>query len=80
MGLRVPEDIRVAAGSDGDRAYDSDPPVTALDLHPEQVATAAMELLVARIERRVMHPRVVHAGLNVRASTNSSAGRGAPPS
>ena len=58
-----------------------DPPVTALDLHPGQVATAAIELLVARIERaEVMHPRVVHASLNVRASTNPSAGRGAPPS
>lgn len=81
LGLRVPHDLRIAAGSDGDRAYDCDPPVTALDLHPGQVATAAIELLVARIERaEVMHPRVVHASLNVRASTNPSAGRGAPPS
>ena len=82
MGLRVPEDLRVAAGSDGDRAYDCDPPVTALDLHPEQVAIAAVELLVARIEGlEVMHPRVVHASLHVRASTaGAAAGQGAAPS
>ncbi len=81
MGLDIPGDVRVAAGSDGDRAYDSDPPVTALDLHPRQVAAAAIELLLARVEgAEVMHPRVVHASLNVRASTFPSAGRGSPPS
>jgi DNA-binding LacI/PurR family transcriptional regulator len=81
MGVRVPEDLRVAAGSDGDRAYAGDPPVTALDLHPADVATAAVELLIARIEgHEVMHPRVVHASLNVRASTNPSVGRGPAPS
>jgi DNA-binding LacI/PurR family transcriptional regulator len=81
LGLGVPEQLRVAAGSDGDRAYDCDPPVTALDLHPAEVATAAVELLVARVEgHEVMHPRIVHASLNVRASTNPSAGGGQVPS
>ncbi len=81
IGLRVPEQLRIAAGSDGDRAYDCDPPVTALDLHPAEVATAAVELLIARIEGgEVMHPRIVHASLNVRASTNPSAGPGPAPS
>ncbi len=81
MGITVPGELRIATGSDGDRAYDCDPPVTALDLHPGEVATAAVELLLAQIEQvEVMHPRVVHATLNVRASTNPAAGRGPVPS
>ncbi len=81
LGIAVPGDLLIATGSDGDRAYDCDPPVTALDLHPAEVATAAVELLLAQIEGiEVMHPRVVHATLHVRASTNPSAGRGPAPS
>src|SRR5581483_333611 len=48
-GRRVPEDLLVAAGVDSLPAREGDPPVTALDLHPEEQATAAVEMLLARL-------------------------------
>jgi DNA-binding LacI/PurR family transcriptional regulator len=45
-GRAVPGDVRVATRYDGIRARTSEPPLTAVDLHLDAVATAAVELLL----------------------------------
>jgi DNA-binding LacI/PurR family transcriptional regulator len=70
-GVRVPRDLMLVAGVDSQQASASDPPITALDLHPAEHAAAAVELLVARLagDERV-GTRSVRGTLCVRASTN----------
>jgi DNA-binding LacI/PurR family transcriptional regulator len=69
-GKRVPADLLIAAGVDTVAARQGDPPVTALDLHPERQAVAAVEMLLARLnDRRVQAPKHVPATLRPRAST-----------
>ena len=69
-GRRIPEDLLVAAGVDSVQAREGDPPVTALDLHPEHQAEAAVEMLLARLDdRQVKTPRSIPATLRLRAST-----------
>jgi DNA-binding LacI/PurR family transcriptional regulator len=48
-GLAVPGDLLLMVGADSQRASTSDPPITALDLHPADHA-AAVELVVARLK------------------------------
>jgi DNA-binding LacI/PurR family transcriptional regulator len=69
-GVRVPRDLMLVAGVDSQQASASDPPITALDLHPAEHAAAAVELLVARLagDERV-RTRSVRGTLCVRAST-----------
>jgi DNA-binding LacI/PurR family transcriptional regulator len=45
-GRAVPGDVRVATRYDGIRAKTSEPPLTAVDLHLEETATAAVTLLL----------------------------------
>jgi DNA-binding LacI/PurR family transcriptional regulator len=67
---RVPEDLLVAAGVDSGPAREGTPPVTALDLHPEQQAVAAVEMLLARVAGEPAgEPRQIDARLEIRAST-----------
>lgn len=49
-GLAVPDDVLVAVAVDGNLARSSRPPLTAVDLQPEQQATAAAELLWSRLD------------------------------
>jgi len=75
MGLSVPRQIRLLSGSDGDRAAQAAIPISAIDLHAEEVGAAAVSLLYERIEGLdTERPRIVRATLNARASTT---GRGA---
>ena len=70
-GRRVPADLLIAAGVDTEAARQGDPPVTALDLHPEQQAVAAVEMLLARLNgSQVQAPGHVAATLRPRASTD----------
>jgi DNA-binding LacI/PurR family transcriptional regulator len=70
-GLRVPDDLMLVAGVDSQRASASDPPITALDLHPAEHAAAAVELLVARLAGdESVRLRSVRGTLRVRASTD----------
>ena len=61
----------LVAGVDSQQASASDPPITALDLHPAKHAAAAVELLVSRLagDERV-RTRSVKGTLCVRASTS----------
>ncbi len=69
-GRQIPEHLLVAAGVDSVEAREGDPPVTALDLHPESQAEAAVEMLLARLDdRQVELPRSIPASLRLRAST-----------
>lgn len=49
-GLRVPQDVMLATRYDGLRARTCEPPLTAVNLHLEEVARQAIELLLARLD------------------------------
>lgn len=69
-GMRIPQDVMVVGGIDGREARESDPPVTALDLHPDRQAEAAVELLIDRIDGHEANgPVYVPSTLQVRASS-----------
>ncbi len=73
LGLRVPDDVRVVAGSDSERCRTAMVPVTAVDLEPEVLARRAMATMLAlqRSEEPPGHPDRV-GRLIVRASTSPS--------
>jgi DNA-binding LacI/PurR family transcriptional regulator len=73
-GLRVPDDLLLVAGVDSHEASSGDPPITALDLHPDEQAAIAVELLVARVgDRHPDVPRTVPGTLCVRRSSDRGA-------
>ncbi len=72
-GRKVPGDLLIAAGVDSAQAREGDPPVTALDLHPDRQAEAAVEILLARLNREPVEvPCHIPATLRIRASTDGS--------
>jgi DNA-binding LacI/PurR family transcriptional regulator len=74
LGIAVPGQIRLLSGSDGDRAAQAAIPISAIDLHAEEVGAAAVALLYERIEGLdTERPRIVRATLNARASTTGRA-------
>jgi DNA-binding LacI/PurR family transcriptional regulator len=71
-GRQVPGELLIAAGVDSIQAREGDPPVTALDLHPERQAEAAVEMLLTRLDgAEVDAPRYIGATLSLRASTGA---------
>jgi DNA-binding LacI/PurR family transcriptional regulator len=69
-GRTIPGDLLVAAGVDSVPAREGEPPITALDLHPELQAEAAVEMLLARVAGEPdQGPRHIDATLQIRAST-----------
>lgn len=69
-GCQVPGELLIAAGVDSVQAREGDPPVTALDLHPERQAEAAVEMLLGRLAGSEGEaPRHIAATLRLRAST-----------
>ncbi|MEU5896998.1 LacI family DNA-binding transcriptional regulator [Streptomyces venezuelae] len=73
-GLRVPDDLRVVCASEDPAYARTTPPVTTLTLAPEQMAHAAVAVLVALIEDDGTVPSgpvTVPAGLVVRASSEA---------
>ncbi|MGN7782058.1 LacI family DNA-binding transcriptional regulator [Mycolicibacterium sp. 22603] len=69
-GLRIPQDVLVVGGIDGREARESEPAVTALDLHPDRQAAAAVHLLIDRIDGRdAQGPIQIPSTLQVRASS-----------
>lgn len=74
-GLRIPEDLMVAAGIDGREARESVPTVTAIDVNPGSQGKAAVELLIARIEGDdIAAPLITPSELHLRESTDRPAG------
>lgn len=73
-GLRVPDDVRIVAGSDAESLRTAHPAITSVDLEPDELARRAVETLVARLDDR---PAPDHTGqpvgrLVVRASSARS--------
>jgi DNA-binding LacI/PurR family transcriptional regulator len=69
-GIDVPGALRIAVGVDSSQARLADPPITAIDLHPDETGRAAVDMLLARIGgAAVAAPRIVSAELRVRVSS-----------
>ncbi|MDW5596441.1 LacI family DNA-binding transcriptional regulator [Conexibacter stalactiti] len=70
-GLRVPEDLMIAAVSDGPGLAQAHTSITAADLAPAELGTAAVRLLLERLDGAAPTPRavVIPSVLRVRAST-----------
>ena len=69
-GLRVPDDVSVVGFDDMDMAADFQPPLTTVHQYFDRVGTAAVEMLVDRIEHRGEPATgLVPTALVVRAST-----------
>jgi DNA-binding LacI/PurR family transcriptional regulator len=70
-GLRIPEDLLIAAGSDSETARSAIPSITALDLKPKRIGEIAIELLIARVGGDTTPSRhvVVDAEIVERGST-----------
>ena len=69
-GIDVPGRLRIAVGVDSSQARLADPPITAIDLHPQETGRAAVDMLLARIAGAAgSGPRIVRADLRPRAST-----------
>jgi DNA-binding LacI/PurR family transcriptional regulator len=49
-GLRVPQDVMVAAGIDSLAARQGRPAITAVNLYPERLGSRAAEMLIAKLE------------------------------
>jgi DNA-binding LacI/PurR family transcriptional regulator len=70
LGLRVPEDVRVVAGSDSERCRTASPTITAVDLEPEVLGRRAVATMLAILgsEELPVHPARV-GRLVVRGTT-----------
>jgi DNA-binding LacI/PurR family transcriptional regulator len=66
-GLRVPDDLRIAAGVDGRDVRAAG--ITALDLVPEAHADAGVDLLLERLAGGAPATRLVEAHLRIRGSS-----------
>lgn len=69
LGLNIPGDLRIATRYDGLRAKLAQPPLTAVDLRLSEVAEAAVELLLRRIEGEGGHLTAELPSLVLRASS-----------
>lgn len=69
LGLRVPDDMLLATGVDSALARTSDPPLTAIDLRPREIAAHAVPALLDRIDGRERVDRYTSAEVRVRRST-----------
>lgn len=71
LGLSVPGELLLGAGIDSDVIRSASPPVTAVELHPDQVGSAAVDLLLKRIESAQAPPEhmVVPSTIHERASS-----------
>ncbi|QNS07812.1 LacI family DNA-binding transcriptional regulator [Streptomyces xanthii] len=80
-GRTVPDDVMVVTRYDGLRARTCEPPLTAVDLHLDQVAAAAVELLLGRLRgdtatpptAAAPEPRLIARASSVRDGTAGTA-------
>jgi DNA-binding LacI/PurR family transcriptional regulator len=69
IGLKIPSDIRIAAMSDAEAARGFATPITALDLQPEVIGRACVDMLCDILDGKSPKPFVTRSALKVRAST-----------
>ncbi len=73
LGVSVPRDLLIAAGSDAQQTRLAVPGITALDLGPEDSGRAAVELLIARLAGDTTPgPIILPTELRIRASTGDA--------
>jgi DNA-binding LacI/PurR family transcriptional regulator len=79
-GLSVPEDLLIASCTDDDAARRASPPLTTMNLHPDEIGREAVEMLVALVDGREPPQRhvVVPSRVTPRGSTRRGTGRAAP--
>lgn len=79
-GIRVPDDLVIAAGSGAIQNRLSTPSVTTLDLHPEAIAANAVAAAVCLVEGKPLPQplEVPYATLDIRDSTRRSSGDTSP--
>ncbi len=77
LAIRIPDDIRVATRNDGNRARDSDPPITAIDLHLDVVAQQAIDLLLLQLQGKTPAQKSLAPApsIVIRRSTKKPRGR-----
>lgn len=70
-GISTPRDVMIVAGSDSEQTRNSTPPITSVDLSPEQTARAAVDFLLDRLggDSKLLPP-VITDTLIRRASTD----------
>ncbi|MDA3626083.1 LacI family DNA-binding transcriptional regulator [Saccharopolyspora oryzae] len=70
-GIRVPEDLMIAALTDSEHSRAATPPITAMDLNHEGLAEQAVELMLARLAgaETPAEPLVLSPNLRLRGST-----------
>jgi DNA-binding LacI/PurR family transcriptional regulator len=80
LGLRVPRDLGVAGGGDTALARHSHPPLTSIRVRPRVLGEAAIQSLLAIVERSIIpENRVLPAELVARASTRRIRSRRSVP-
>jgi DNA-binding LacI/PurR family transcriptional regulator len=78
-GLKVPHDLLIGSHTDGESVRWAQPSLTALALHPEEIGTAAMDMLTTLIDGVEPEPRhvTIASQVVIRASTKRT-GAGVP--
>ena len=71
LGLSVPDDLRLATRYDGMRARLASPQLTAVNLHLDQVAETAIDMLTGLIEGRASSPKPIAAPLLVERASSA---------
>jgi DNA-binding LacI/PurR family transcriptional regulator len=69
-GFGIPSDVKIAALSDAEAARSFDPPITALDLQPEAIGRACVDLLCEVMAGNKPVPFITRSVLKRRASTS----------
>lgn len=71
VGVKIPEEVSICGFTDGAIAQNTDPKLTTVEQHGEEVGKSAINLLIDRIENRTQKSgnRIVRTNLVVRGTT-----------
>jgi DNA-binding LacI/PurR family transcriptional regulator len=78
-GLAVPGDLLIASCTDDDAARQASPPVTTMNLHPDEIGRRAIEMLVALVEGHEPAERHVFVTSRIVARASTRRGKARPP-
>lgn len=69
-GVKVPDDLMIAGGTDSHASRVANPPLTVLRLQPQLIGKLAVNMLIDLVEgREPVHPQIVPVRLIARSST-----------
>ncbi|MGZ4248749.1 MAG: LacI family DNA-binding transcriptional regulator [Solirubrobacteraceae bacterium] len=72
-GLSIPDDVLIASCTDNDALRTAEPPLTALNLHPNEIGRLAIEMLVALVDGH--EPPEAHLTVRSRVAPRASTRR-----